>query len=119
MSPIRPAVALLVIMALLITAGAASAAVSTLTPNPPVALPSAPPAPAPKPDRAIARRAAVRIVPPAAGTIPRTGIDVGLEALFGSLLIATGALLRARHPDTRSLASGYVELEPVPVGQRR
>lgn len=130
MSRIRSAAILLVIlMALLAAAGGAAAAGGLpalgpmLTPNPPVALPSAPPPPPAPPAPAAphhpVRRAAVTSAPPAAAALPRTGLDAGFEALLGALLIATGAVLKARDPAARRLAgASYVELDPVPVAQR-
>ncbi len=35
------------------------------------------------------------------GTLPRTGLDVGLEALMAAVMLGAGATLRTRRADTR------------------
>jgi hypothetical protein len=89
MPPSKPALTLLALVVLLSPADSASAAISRLTPNPPVPLaqPTTEPASA--------------STTPTATAIPRTGTDLPEELLIAAAMITGGLTLRAVRPRDR------------------
>ena len=76
--------AILLASAGMLAPGGVAAAQSRLSPTPPTRLPPAPANVPAKPARP----------QPAAGSLPRTGMDVGVEVLFGVVLLGAGVAIK-------------------------
>ncbi len=113
MSCHRPAAVLVASIAFVCPCSAAAAGPSGLTPTPPVWLPHGSTQPKSPAGEAQPTSPRVSDAPTAqtnpdaptaqatSGTLPRTGLDVGLEALLAAAMLGVGATLRTRRADTR------------------